>query len=406
MTTGTTDQPDDMMNTATDDALADCLLHSTSVQETASPPPTDLLLPKSEIPHWLLPGDPTKSPATLPSDAHNDCLDPIHDYNDAPNGHEEDHEHQQQEEHYHQQQHYMHTTNKDLMDDMDDMVTEIDSDTPSSTHATVMSTLSRWKPTAWSFRRDSSTALDHYNTPQQQQPDTHCDVDNCTATTASSSSSSSSLLRQVRFQNETDICYIPSRTDLYHDTFLQVFYSRQDYRYMRTYSLLLAERLEELGRLCDTRQDAFRGLEGLTRAGAQAREDRKQRSRTTVLCEQERQRLLCCTTQRPEMVAALYADTTIVARDLAVARGIRDAMAVREMVEESGEWLDAELDLTGILTDTNKSAGKMGCSPQALAATVSDTTAASRWPGLMNLVVGGWRRPAACVEETSPELRI
>ena len=147
--------------------------------------------------------------------------------------------------------------------------------------------------------------------------------------------------KSVRFQNTVSVRFTQTRLDR-KDILPFVHYTRDEYKWMKRQSTVLALHIQR-GRFSnDTDIESKRGLENLTRAGAMKYEERRKFGLDAVLREQTKQRRRCDIMPNPERIAEAYGEIGRICAADAAKRGYSDAVAMQRIImEENGDTLDS-----------------------------------------------------------------
>ena len=140
---------------------------------------------------------------------------------------------------------------------------------------------------------------------------------------------------RVSFSAEVQVRFTHNNDDISMEK-PYMFYSKPEYRYMKAYSVALANE-NRWGRMpTDTESDSVRGLEYLSKPGARCRHEKKTTGWNAVLCEQEFQLDAGC--YDPQAIADQYARLTVKASREAAERANKDAFAAKQIMIEDGMY--------------------------------------------------------------------
>ena len=135
--------------------------------------------------------------------------------------------------------------------------------------------------------------------------------------------------QRFRFVERVQVRRTISRRDISEEEKCAAWYTPMEYRYMKAYSLLLAEHYAD-GKIADgTETESVRGLENFQSLGQKRREVNKIKGWNAVFLEQNRQIDLCILDD--ERLSKGYFIASKTARDDARDRGCQDAMEVKKM---------------------------------------------------------------------------
>ena len=136
--------------------------------------------------------------------------------------------------------------------------------------------------------------------------------------------------KSVRFDRNVYVKETIALSDMEDDEIDQVWYTDEEYRYMRAYSFLLAKHYADGGKPSEAARDCERGLESFTKAGAEKRHGNKVNAWLSVLMEQEDQ--FDAGMHNEKAIAEAYMEQNRYCMVEAYERAWDDAMAVRKMV--------------------------------------------------------------------------